>query len=43
MMAAVVIGPTQNPPRIAADGFWAKQFTFTKTPRQTGPVKPNSN
>jgi hypothetical protein len=33
----------KNPPRISADGFWAKQLTLTKTPRRTGPVKPSSN
>jgi hypothetical protein len=29
----------KNPPRISADGFQAKQFTFTKTHHETGPVK----
>jgi hypothetical protein len=29
----------KNPPRIAADGFCAKQFTLNKTPWLTGPVK----
>jgi hypothetical protein len=33
----------KNPPRIAADGFWAKQFTLNKTPWLTGPVKRISN
>ena len=32
----------KNPPRIAADGFWAKQFTLNKTPWLTGPVKQTS-
>jgi hypothetical protein len=29
----------KNPPRIAADGFWAKQVTLNKAPWLTGPVK----
>jgi hypothetical protein len=29
----------KNPPRKAADGFWAKQITLNKTPWLTGPVK----
>jgi hypothetical protein len=32
----------KNPPRIAADGFWAKQITLIKTPPLTGPVKRGS-
>jgi hypothetical protein len=34
--------PTQNPPRMAADGFWAKQFTLNKAPWLSGPVKRTS-
>jgi hypothetical protein len=32
----------KNPPRIAADGFWAQQITLNKTPPLTGPVKRGS-
>jgi hypothetical protein len=32
-------GPQRkNPPRISADGSWARQFTLNKTPCFTGPV-----
>jgi hypothetical protein len=32
----------KNPPRISADGFWARQMTLNKTPQLTGPVNRGS-
>jgi hypothetical protein len=29
----------KNPPRMAADGFWARRLILMKTPLLTGPVK----